>query len=104
MIPDLSTLAPVVRWDCPRCTQRAVTREAQPHSRMHDCAGLGGLSAPMRREGELVKITVNEREDYIAGEDVQYANGRPVMNVVTEYPDGRTDVAVYAPTAHSRKD
>lgn len=101
---DLSSLVPVTRWECPNCNTRDVTRESAPHSRMHPCAGLGGLTAPMVREGERVKVVVNEREDYIGDADVQLANGRPVMNVTTEHPDGRTDVAVYAPTAYGDSD
>lgn len=94
-------LQPVVTcWECPRCTFRDTTREAQPHTRMHACSGLGGLSAPMVREGERVKVVVNEREDYIGAEDVQLADGRPVMNVSTERPDGSNDLVVYAPTAY----
>jgi hypothetical protein len=92
--------ASVTRWECPNCTFRDTTREAQPHTRFHACSGLGGLTAPMVREGERVKVVVNEREDYIGGEDVQYADGRPVMNVITERGDGSNDLAVYLPTAH----
>lgn len=99
---DLSALLPVVRWECHNCTFTDVTREARPHSRMHACAGLGGLTAPMVREGERVKVEVREREDYIGGEDVQRdGEGRPIMSVVTTRDDG-IDVAVYAPTAHNR--
>jgi hypothetical protein len=97
---DLSALVPPTRWECPRCTLRDVTREPGVHSRFHPCAGMGGLSMPMVREGERVRVTVNEREDYLRGEDALTADGRPVMSVTTEHPDGHTDVAVYAPTAY----
>jgi len=93
---------PVTRWECGSCSYKDVTRTHGPHSRFHPCAGLGGLTAPMVPEGESRKVTTLEREDYIGGEDVQYANGRPVMQTVTEHDDGHTDVIVYAPTAHSR--
>lgn len=100
---DLSTLAPVVRWWCSRCTMTDVTREARPHSRMHPCSGLGGLTAPMLREGERVKVEVNVREDYVGGDDVQYdGDGRPIMSIVTTRDDG-TDAAVYAPCAHNAR-
>ena len=89
-------------WECPKCTHRDVTRTAAPHTRFHPCAGLGGLTAPMVPEGQRWKVTSHEREDYIGTEDVQYANGRPVMQTITEKPDGSTDVIVYAPTAHAR--
>ena len=95
----------VTRWECQHCTQRDWTRQAGPHTRFHACAGLGGLTAPMIPEGSRVKVTAHEREDYIGAEDVQLdANGRPVMQLVTERPDGSNDVIVYAPTAHSRSE
>lgn len=97
---DLSGLVQPTVWVCDRCSIRDVTREASPHTRFHPCAGMGGLTMPLTREGDLVKIMVNEREDYIGDEDVQYANGRPVMSVTTTRDDGE-DVAVYAPTAHA---
>jgi hypothetical protein len=99
-VAGIPLLAAVTHWECPRCTFRDTTRETQPHTRMHACSGLGGLTAPMVREGDRVRVVVNEREDYIGGEDVQYADGRPVMNVITERPDGSNDLVVYAPTAH----
>jgi hypothetical protein len=54
-------------------------------------------------EGQRVKVTARERDDYIGAEDVQYdANSRPIAQVITERPDGSNDVIVFAPTAHSR--
>lgn len=89
-------------WSCPNCTFTDVTREAQPHSRFHACAGLAGLTAPMVPAGSSCKVEAVEREDYVGAEDVQYdGNGRPIMAVVTTRDDGN-DVAVYAPTAHAR--
>jgi hypothetical protein len=76
-----------------------VTHEAAPHTRFHNCPKLGGLSTPMVAGKERAKVTVNEREDMIGSEDVTTVNGRPVMNITTEYADGHTNVAVYAPTA-----
>lgn len=91
---------PVTRWECPRCTFRDVTREAQPHTRLHTCSGLGGLTAPMVEEGAHVKVTVEYRQDYVGSEDVQLdGEGRPVMTVRTTRDTG-DDIAVYAPTAH----
>ncbi|WP_433731011.1 hypothetical protein ACQP2Y_21590 [Actinoplanes sp. CA-051413] len=93
----------VTRWECPNCDLRDTTRETQLHTRFHACKGLAGLTAPMVREGERLKVTAREREDYIGAEDVRYdANGRPVAQVVTERPDGSNDVIVFAPTAHAR--
>lgn len=99
---DLSSLIPITRWYCPRCNVTDVTREAEPHSRFHACPVRGGLTAPLVREGETVKITDNEREDYVGNEDVQRdgVTGRPIMNITTEHADGSTDVIVFAPTAH----
>lgn len=94
---------PVSRWECPNCDHTDITQVAGPHSRFHACRGLAGLTAPMVPEGSRVWVTAREREDYIGAEDVQYdGNGRPVMQVVTERPDGSNDVIVFAPTAHSR--
>jgi hypothetical protein len=93
---------PECHWACPNCDLQQVTREAQPHSRFHDCPGLAGLSAPMVPAGTRCKVEAVEREDYIGGEDVQLdGNGRPVMSVITTRDDGN-DVTVYAPTAHGR--
>jgi hypothetical protein len=92
--------APERHWSCPNCAFTDVTREVQPHSRFHNCAGLAGLSAPMVPAGTRAKVEAVEREDYIGGQDVQYdGNGRPIMAVVTTRDDGN-DVAVYAPTAY----
>lgn len=95
---DLSNLIRPVTWVCDRCNVREQTREADPHSRFHHCSGMAGLTMPMVREGESVKVEVHEREDYIGREQVQLADGRPVMNVTTTRDDGE-DVAVFAPTA-----
>lgn len=100
-VPDLAALAPVTRWHCRNCTQTDTTREAAPHTRFHACGGLGGLTAPMLREGQDAIVRANVREDYVGAEDVQYADGVPIQSITTEHGDGRTDVAVLAPTAHS---
>jgi hypothetical protein len=92
-------LAAERRWECPNCDHTDVTREAQPHTRFHNCPGLAGLSAPMVPAGTRCKVEAIERGDYVRGELVQTdGNGRPVMSVVTTRDDGN-DVAVYAPTA-----
>lgn len=93
----------VTRWECPNCSARETTRTLGPHTRFHACSGLAGLTAPMVVEGQRVKVTTRERDDYIGAEDVQYdGNGRPVAQLITERPDGSNDVIVFAPTAHSR--
>jgi hypothetical protein len=91
---------PEQRWTCPNCPLEQVTREARPHSRMHACRGLFGLTVPMVPAGTRCKIEAVEREDYINGECVQLApeTGRPVMAAVTTREDGQ-DCTVYAPAA-----
>lgn len=101
-VPDLSQFQKPTEWVCPNCPATDVTREHQPHTRYHDCPGLRGLSAPMVRKGDAVRITVTEPEDYIGhrlseGESVPVDSaGRPVSAVVTEHADGSNDVAVFA--------
>lgn len=92
-------LAREQRWECPKCTQTDVTYESQPHSRMHVCRGLGGLTVPMIPAGTRCKIQAVEREDYVGRDMVQTdGNGRPIMATVVTRDDGE-DRAVYAPTA-----
>lgn len=95
-------------WECPSCDLQQVTREARPHTRMHACRGLAGLTVPMVPAGTRAEHRPAEREDYIGRERVQYApgTGRPVMSVQTvrDDPAGDTveDCTVYAPTAVAR--
>lgn len=88
---------PTIRWGCDRCPAQDETREARPHTRFHHCPALGGAVVPMVQAGD--RLLLVEREDYIGQETVQLINDRPVMAAVTEHPDGRTDAAVFAPTA-----
>lgn len=80
-----------------------MTREAGPHTRMHACAGFHGATIPMVPLAEVrtARHTSNEREDMLGPDaaGARYINGRPVMNVITEHGDGRTDCTVFAPTA-----
>ena len=93
-------VTPLRRWVCPNCKQTAITREAKPHSRMHACAGLRGILAPLVEEGVKVQVTAVDREDYVGAELTQTdETGRPVMAVRTDYADGRNDTVVLAPTA-----
>jgi hypothetical protein len=66
---------------------------------MHSCPGLNGLTMPMILEGSGSRTRVVEREDYIGNEDVALVDKRPVMSVITDHPDGRNDLVVFAPTA-----
>jgi hypothetical protein len=98
----LPILNPVQRWECPSCTATDVTHEAQPHTRMHTCRGLAGLTAPMVPAGTRAEHRAVEREDYINGDLVQVdGNGRPVMSVVTTRDDGE-DCTVFAACATGR--
>lgn len=97
-------LRPEHRWECPSCPATDVTHEAQPHTRMHACRGLKGLTAPMVPAGTRAEHRALEREDYVNGDNVQVdGEGRPVMSVITVRDDGQ-DCTVYAPTASARGD
>jgi hypothetical protein len=90
----------MTRLVCPNCT---LTAPAALGTVMHTCPGLAGLSVPLQPEGSRVRHVVVEREDYVGSEDVQTDdNGRPVMAVLTERPDGSNDTVVYAPAARGR--
>jgi hypothetical protein len=91
-------LSTVRHWECPNCSLTDVTTKPV-QNRYHPCAGLNGVMAPMIPAGQKVKVTAHEREDYIGAEMVQMHNGRPVMSIVTERPDGSNDVMVFAPSA-----
>lgn len=102
---NVPILQPRHEWACPNCVQRDVTTESRPHSRMHACAGLSGLTAPMLPARDVVnhgaRVVAKVREDYVGKEIVTTDdNGTPVMAVETEYADGHTDLAVFAPAAN----
>jgi hypothetical protein len=98
---NIPILQPEQRWECPNCTLTDVTHEAKPHTRMHTCRGLKGLTAPMVPAGTRCKVEAVEREDYIGSEEVTYdGEGRPIMRVDTTRDEGN-DVAVFAPLARS---
>lgn len=100
-------LDPTKHWECPSCGLQHVTRQALPHTPLHGCGSLNGLSVPyvevMKGKEKLTKFSVrhvlNEREDFIGKEQVTYHEGRPIMNLSTERADGSNDLRVYAPTA-----
>lgn len=92
-------LQPTQHWVCPNCDLTDITHEARPHSRMHSCRGLKGLTAPMVPEGTACKVEAREREDYVGSDLPQYdGDGRPIMSVVTTRDDGQ-DCTVLASTA-----
>lgn len=102
---DIPILQPRHEWACPNCSLRDVTAESRPHSRMHACAGMSGITAPMLPlrdvENKGARVVVKVREDYVGSEIVTTdENGTPIMAVETEYADGHTDLAVMAPMAN----
>jgi hypothetical protein len=96
----VTVLLPTWRWNCPKCSTETVSHEAEPHSKLHRCSGknMNGLITPMVQVGTKADIKVVEREDYINGDKVQLHDGRPVMAVTVERPDGQ-DSIVFAPAA-----
>jgi hypothetical protein len=87
------------RWECLKCPVTDVTREREPHTRMHQCGGLGGLETPMVPAGTRGKLVVHEREDYVGDADVYHHGGRPIMSVEVVRDNGN-DLAVFAETAY----
>ena len=99
-IPIIPT---VIDWYCPECGQTDQTNQPGMHVRYHTCPRLRYLSTPMLRKGVAGRVHVREREDYVGNEQVQTdGDGRPVMSIVTEYENGRTDAIVFAPVATAR--
>ena len=97
-------------WECPACGLRDQTHEHRPHSRMHACKAMNGLTAPLvevtSRSGELdthkVRLVRVDREDYVGTEIVRTDMvGRPAMAVRTERYDGSNDCHVFAAAATS---
>lgn len=90
---------PEHRWECLACEVTSVTRETEPHSRLHPCRGARGLMIPMVPVGTRGQVTLVEREDYVGGEIIQRdGEGRPTAFAVLTRDDGQ-DVVAYAPTA-----
>jgi hypothetical protein len=93
---------PPTHWVCPNCPAEEVTSGATPN-RYHECRGLAGITAPMIPAGSGARVRAVEREDYVAGELVQWdANGRPIAAIYTDRPDGSNDCVVLAPTAQMK--
>ena len=88
-------------WNCPNCHVTDVT--VGQSNRLHNCAGLGGLIAPLILDGVRCHVRAVQWEDYTGRDDVRRdGNGRPVSAVVTERPDGSNDVMVFPSTVHMR--
>lgn len=75
-----------------------MTRNPEPHTQMHSCPGLGGLTIPFVEVGSLAdrpdaRHVMVEREDF-AGPD-----GQRYMGVRTVHGSGREDFTVFAEAA-----
>ncbi len=104
-MPEIPILNPRKEWDCPNCDAEDVTFEARPHTRMHPCPGMGGLTAPLVEKARgRAHVRKAVREDYVKNErGVTFdEDGKAISAIVTEYADGSNDVAVYAPTATAK--
>jgi len=89
-------LKPEQRWECPNCDLTDVTYEAKPHTRMHNCPKMKGLTTPMVPAGTKCKVESHEREDYIGNEVVTLDDdGRPIASIEVTRDEGN-DVAVFA--------
>jgi hypothetical protein len=88
-------------WYCPNCHVTDRTRPLPPNAtRMHTCAALRSLTAPLIRAGSDCKVIAVQREDYL-GKEIQQTgdDGRPYSGVQTIRADGSNDVAAFAPVA-----
>lgn len=76
-------------WACPNCTVTDRTPALPPGStRYHTCAGLHMLTAPLVRAGTRVKVTAEERADYLNGdEQARGDDGKPYMAVRATFDD-----------------
>jgi hypothetical protein len=87
-------------WHCPLCRfEETIPRIAGPHTRMHICPKLNGLTTPLVAAGVKAKVERRDPEDYVGGSLLTFDDtGRPVQSVVTTRDEGQ-DCAVYPPTA-----
>lgn len=100
-MPVVDLIPPVQEWFCRFCTFRIETRGHGVKTPLHPCSGHGGFRLPMIAEGMDAAVRLVDREDYVGAEDVQLADGRPIMRAEVVRGDGSNDVWVYAPTAHA---
>lgn len=89
-------------WTCPECHRDHVTTLTEPHTPLHQCAGLHGAWAPFVPTGVHARLETVDRGDYV-GKDLVTCdgNGRPVMAVKTRRNDGE-DCTIFAPCATAR--
>ena len=90
-------IAAIEDWRCPNCHVTDRTLGLPPNAaRMHTCAGLHDLSAPLVRAGVSCKVIAEEREDYLNGDhQATGSDGKAYMAVRTVY-DEHDDVIVNA--------
>lgn len=99
----MTVILGMTRWECPNCDTKDRFNVKPGQSRMHNCPGLGGFTAPLVPEGISAKVTKVEREDYIGREEVTYdSDRRPIMAVNVEREDGSNDRVVFAPCVNVR--
>ncbi len=96
----MKTLKAYIDWSCPHCGNSEQSNDPRPHTVMHVCSGMHGLTTPMVRDGEDAKIVVHEREDYLNG-DIQTSDdrGKAISSISKERADGSNDLWVQAPLA-----
>lgn len=96
-------LSAVQRWECPNCEIKDDTQVKAGESRMHCCAGLRGLIAPMVPAGTKCKAEAEEWQDYVGDDSTvrHDSEGRPIASVKVTREDGE-DVAVFPQTAQIR--
>jgi hypothetical protein len=89
-------------WNCPNCPVSERTRPLPPNSsRMHACARLHGLTAPLVRAGTDCKVVAVERADYLGKEHQRTGDDwKPYMAVQTVHADGHTDALVFPAAAY----
>lgn len=87
-----------VDWTCPNCDVRDQTKPLP--NRLHNCAGLHGLTAPLVRAGVSCKVEAVEFGDYVGkAQGVRYdERGKPIQWVKTTRDDGQ-DATVFTSRA-----
>lgn len=89
----------VKQWYCPSCGATKATKEALPHTPYHHCAKMRGVAIPFIEAHIKAALRLNEREDYLNGEDQPRDDqGRAVMSVTVQREDGE-DCFAFAPSA-----
>lgn len=88
------------RWECPNCDTKDVHNVKPGQSRLHDCPGLHGLTAPLVPAGTRCKVEATGWEDYVRNDDAvrHDGEGRPVSAVSVTRDDGN-DVIVFPAAA-----